>query len=87
MLLPNNIESITYCAYVLRVVPITSYERSSTDAGVAGVHHRPHNDAARCFRAQATVEQGRIARQWSGREPGVTMMLSGVMSVTGDVRM
>jgi hypothetical protein len=44
------------------------------------------NDAARCFRAQATVEQGRIAGQWSGRESGTTMILSGVVSAARDVK-
>jgi class 3 adenylate cyclase len=43
------------------------------------------NDPARCFRAQATVSQGRIAGQWPGRDPGVTMFLTGAISPTGEV--
>jgi class 3 adenylate cyclase len=43
------------------------------------------NDPARCFRAQATVSQGRIAGQWAGRDPGVTMFLTGAVSADGEV--
>jgi class 3 adenylate cyclase len=44
------------------------------------------NDPARCFRAQATLERGRITGQWPGREPGMTVFLSGVVSTAGDAQ-
>ena len=43
------------------------------------------NDPARCYRAQAVVQSGRISGQWPGREPGVTMHLDGTISAGGDV--
>ncbi|HEV2336651.1 MAG TPA: adenylate/guanylate cyclase domain-containing protein [Stellaceae bacterium] len=39
----------------------------------------------RCFRAQATVQQGRITGQWPGRDPGVTMHLEGNVLPSGVV--
>ena len=45
----------------------------------------PQGDPARCFRAQAAVSQGKIAGQWPGRDPGVTMYLWGDVSPAGDV--
>jgi class 3 adenylate cyclase len=38
-----------------------------------------------CFRAQATVRQGRITGQWPGRDPGVTMHLEGDVLPSGVV--
>jgi class 3 adenylate cyclase len=40
---------------------------------------------ARCFRAQATLQQGRISGQWPGGDPGVTMHLEGDVSPSGQV--
>jgi hypothetical protein len=42
-------------------------------------------DPARCFRAQATVQQGRISGQWPGRDRGVTMYLEGDVLPSGVV--
>ncbi|MGC2414012.1 MAG: hypothetical protein WA459_15090, partial [Stellaceae bacterium] len=39
----------------------------------------------RCFRAQATVQRGRITGQWPGRDPGVTMHLEGDVRPSGVV--
>jgi hypothetical protein len=41
------------------------------------------NDAARCFRAKADLEGGRIAGQWQGRDPGTTVFLTGTISAAG----
>jgi hypothetical protein len=43
-------------------------------------------DPPRCFRAQATVSRGRIAGQWPGRDPGVTMFLVGEVSGSGEAK-
>ncbi len=43
-------------------------------------------DPPRCFRAQATVSQGRIAGQWPGRDPGVTMFILGEVSAAGEAK-
>jgi class 3 adenylate cyclase len=42
-------------------------------------------DPARCFRAQATFQQGKLSGQWPGRDPGVTMHLEGDVSPSGQV--
>ena len=42
-------------------------------------------DPERCFKAQATVEKGKISGQWPGRDPSVTMYLAGDVSPSGDV--
>src|SRR6516164_11087501 len=42
-------------------------------------------DPARCYRAQAIVQQGKVSGQWPGRDPGVTMHLAGDISPSGDV--
>jgi len=42
-------------------------------------------DPARCYRAQAIVQQGKVSGQWLGRDPGVTMYLAGEISPSGDV--
>jgi class 3 adenylate cyclase len=43
-------------------------------------------DPPRCFRAQATISQGRIAGQWPGRDPGVTMFMVGEVSAAGEAK-
>jgi len=43
-------------------------------------------DPPRCFRAQATISRGRIAGQWPGRDPGVTMFLVGEVSASGEAK-
>jgi TIR domain len=42
-------------------------------------------DPARCYRAQAIVQQGKVSGQWPGRDPGITMHLAGDVSPSGDV--
>ena len=44
------------------------------------------NEPARCFRAQATVDKGRIDGRWTGREGNVTTILSGTVSPAGEVK-
>ena len=48
--------------------------------------HGAGGDPARCFRAQATLQQGRLSGQWPGRDPGVTTRLEGDVSASGDVK-
>src|SRR5713101_3385953 len=43
-------------------------------------------DPPRCFRAQATISRGRIAGQWPGRDPGVTMFMAGEVSASGEAK-
>jgi hypothetical protein len=43
-------------------------------------------DPPRCFRAQATVSQGRVSGQWPGHNPGVTMHMTGEVSPSGEVK-
>ncbi len=45
----------------------------------------PNGDPARCFRANATVRDGKIAGGWAGRE-GVTVTLAGEVATTGGVK-
>jgi hypothetical protein len=45
----------------------------------------PNGDPARCFRAKATVRDGKIVGGWPGRE-GVTVKLTGEVSTMGDVK-
>jgi class 3 adenylate cyclase len=42
-------------------------------------------EGPRCFRAQATIQQGRITGQWPGGDPGVTMHLQGDILPSGAV--
>jgi class 3 adenylate cyclase len=42
------------------------------------------SDPARCFRAQAILSAGTITGQWHGRDPGVTMFMSGKVSAAGE---
>ncbi len=42
-------------------------------------------DAARCYRAQAAVTQGKISGQWPAREPDVAIYVWGEISGSGDV--
>jgi hypothetical protein len=43
-------------------------------------------DRPRCFRAQATIIRGKIAGQWPGRDPGVTMIMAGEVSAAGEAK-
>jgi adenylate cyclase len=43
------------------------------------------NDAHRCARREGSVTDGRISAQWPGRGPGVTMVVEGEVSPSGDV--
>jgi class 3 adenylate cyclase len=44
------------------------------------------NDVARCYRAQGTLADGKITGSWPGRDPTITMILSGEVSASGDVK-
>lgn len=65
----------------------------SAAAGIDGVYSGPvcygpsPNDPARCYRAEATVREGKIIGEWRGRDPGVTVKLAGDVSAVGEVRM
>jgi class 3 adenylate cyclase len=60
--------------------------------GIDGVYSGPvcygpsPNDPARCYRAEATVREGKIVGEWRGRDPGVTVKLAGEVSAIGEVR-
>jgi len=41
------------------------------------------SEPPRCFRAQGTIAQGRIAGQWPGRDPGMTMFMVGEVTAAG----
>lgn len=62
----------------------------AASAGVNGVYAGPicygeeRNDAARCYRGQATVADGKINGQWPAREAGVTMYVTGTVAPSGD---
>lgn len=42
-------------------------------------------DQARCYRAQAVLQHGKMTGQWPARLPGSTMHLAGDVSPSGDV--
>jgi class 3 adenylate cyclase len=42
-------------------------------------------DQARCYRAQAVLQHGKMTGQWPARFPGATMHLAGDVSPSGDV--
>jgi class 3 adenylate cyclase len=43
-------------------------------------------DPARCYRAQGLLSEGKLSGRWSGRDPGVTMLLEGEVSQAGAVK-
>jgi hypothetical protein len=43
-------------------------------------------DPPRCFRAQATIDRGKIAGQWPGRDRGVTVFIVGEVSAAGKAK-
>lgn len=45
------------------------------------------NDPARCFVGQASISRAVILGQWPDRDPGVTVKISGAVSITGEVKM
>jgi len=45
------------------------------------------SEPARCFRAQATVDGGRIDGRWAGREGNVVTVLTGTVSPAGEVKL
>jgi class 3 adenylate cyclase len=61
-------------------------------ANIDGVYAGPvcygpsPNDRARCYRAEATVREGKIVGEWPGRDPGVTVKLAGDVSAIGEVK-
>jgi len=44
------------------------------------------DDPARCYRAQAVLSDGKLTGRWPGRNPGVTVFLSGEVSATQAVQ-
>jgi hypothetical protein len=56
-----------------------------TYAGDVCLGPRPSGEPARCFRAQATLRDGKVVSEWRGRE-GVTVKLAGEVSTLGEVR-
>ena len=44
------------------------------------------NDPARCYRAAASLREGKIVGEWRGRDPGVSVKLAGEVSPSGEVQ-
>ncbi len=62
--------------------------RNPSDDGVYGgpiCFAAAPNDQARCFHAQAVLQDGRLAGEWPGRDPEVTMHLAGDVSAASHV--
>ena len=63
---------------------------STGSPGIDGMYAGPvclgdsRFDAARCYRAQAAVTQGKVSGQWPTRDPGITTYLWGDVSASGD---
>jgi class 3 adenylate cyclase len=72
--------------------PAPAAPRPATAAGLDGLYAGPicygpaANDQARCYRAQATIAGGKITGRWPGGAPGMTVILSGLVSASGDVQ-
>jgi hypothetical protein len=72
--------------------PAPAARRPIGGAGLDGLYAGPicygpaANDVARCYRAQGTVADGKITGSWPGRDPTITMILSGEVSASGDVK-
>jgi class 3 adenylate cyclase len=65
----------------------------ATDAALDGVYAGPvcygpgaNNVPARCYRAEATVESGKISGKWPGANAEMSMILSGVVAASGAVQ-
>jgi hypothetical protein len=73
------------------IEPPSAPVRPAVAAGRDGIYggeicYGPNpGDPARCFREQAIVQKDKISGQWPGRDPGVTMYLTGDVTATGDV--
>jgi class 3 adenylate cyclase len=74
--------------------PAGSVPSAAADAAFDGVYSGPvcygpgaNNAPGRCYRAQATVEHGKISGKWSGANAEVSMILSGVVSAAGAVQL
>ncbi len=90
----KRIEPAVQTAAVPDAPPRSLANAPAAAAGVAdGLYAGPicYGPAAaeppRCFRAQATLSRGRIAGQWPGRDPGVTMVMAGEVSASGEAKM
>jgi hypothetical protein len=72
--------------------PTPSPAPATASTGLDGTYAGPicygpaNNEPARCFRAQATLSQGKFSGQWQGRGNNATVMLSGQVSASGDVK-
>ena len=66
------------------VQPLSADERDGVYGGQICYGPAPAVPA-RCFKAQAIVQKGRITGQWSGRDRNVTMYLAGDVTRAGDV--
>ena len=62
-------------------------EPAEDDGLYAGqICYGPHAaDPAHCFKAQAIVQKGKISGQWPGRDPSVTLYLTGDVAPSGEV--
>jgi class 3 adenylate cyclase len=75
------------------VAAATPPEGASLTAAIDGLYAGPvcygpgtvNNQPARCYPAQATIEQGKITGKWTG-VTGATMVLNGIVSAAGAVQ-
>jgi class 3 adenylate cyclase len=72
-------------ASAVAVPPVPAGSNDGIYAGSVCYGPSP-NEPARCYRAQATVREGKIAGEWHGRGPGVTVRLAGETSANGEVK-
>ena len=72
---------------VAAVTPPTAARATSLDGVYAGpICYGPgRNDPPRCFRREATLTNGKMSARWPGRDPGVTMVMDGDVSPSGEV--
>jgi len=74
-------------AQVAVATPPTAARATGPDGIYAGpICYGPgRNDPPRCFRREATLTNGKISARWPGRDPGVTMVMDGDVSPSGEV--
>jgi len=74
------------------VSPVPAARRPTGAASLDGLYAGPicygpaANDVARCYRAQGTLADGKITGSWPARDGMMTMILSGEVSASGDVK-
>src|SRR5262249_37845170 len=75
-------------AFALGYLVYLNSQRGVQDGLYAGpICYGPgRDDPARCYRAQAILSNGKLTGRWPGRDPGVTVFLSGEVLATQTVQ-